>query len=143
MLGNRSHHILVLSPTWFSTLVKFQGKLRCGKMLLKSTRCVLCFRSLFQHLNQNTEPSLTLSALNDDSKPTFKYHIRNVTGKLLQNIVFLFRNKISFPSICRKRIVESTFLTILDYGDVKRNILQIRSVSTFWDLPNGSFHISS
>ena len=53
-----------------------------------------------------------------DDQLTFKYHISDLTTRLRQKIGFLYRNKVSFPKICRKRIVEAVFMSVLDYGDV-------------------------
>ena len=53
-----------------------------------------------------------------DDQLTFKYHISDLTTRLRQKIGLLYRNKISFPKICRKRIVEAVFMSVLDYGDV-------------------------
>ena len=53
-----------------------------------------------------------------DEKLTFKYHISDLATKLRQKIGFLYRNKVNFPMICRKRIVEAVFMSVLDYGDV-------------------------
>ena len=36
----------------------------------------------------------------------------------VRKLFFLYRNKSSFPPFSRKRIVESVFLSILDYGDI-------------------------
>ena len=53
-----------------------------------------------------------------DDKLTFKHHIDNLVTKLRQKIGCLYRNKTSFPILCRRRIIEATFLSVLDYGDV-------------------------
>ena len=53
-----------------------------------------------------------------DEKFTFKCHIDNLTCKLRQKIGFFYRNRASFPEICRKRVIEAVFLSVLDYGDV-------------------------
>ena len=53
-----------------------------------------------------------------DERLTFKFHITNLASKSRQKIGFLYRNKDSFPPLCRKRIIESIFLSVLDYGDV-------------------------
>ncbi len=53
-----------------------------------------------------------------DYKFSFKHHIDNLACKLGQKVGFLYRNKSCFPMFCRKRIVEATLLSILDYGDV-------------------------
>ena len=53
-----------------------------------------------------------------DDKLTFKHHISELTTKLRQKIGLLYRNKVNFPLICRKRVVEAVFMSVLDYGDV-------------------------
>ncbi|KAJ8245109.1 hypothetical protein GJAV_G00275360 [Gymnothorax javanicus] len=53
-----------------------------------------------------------------DHKFNFKFHIGNLVTKLHQKVGFLYRNKSHFRMSCRKRIVEATFLSVLDYGDV-------------------------
>ena len=53
-----------------------------------------------------------------DDRLNFKYHIDKLVVKLRQKIGCLYRNRASFPMICRKRIIEATFLSVLDYGDI-------------------------
>ena len=52
-----------------------------------------------------------------DDKVTFKFHIDTLANKLRQKIGFLYRNKSIFPIICRKKIIEAVFLSVMDYGD--------------------------
>ena len=52
-----------------------------------------------------------------DDKLTFKFHIDTLASKLRQKIGFLYRNKSIFPIICRKKIIEAVFLSVMDYGD--------------------------
>ena len=53
-----------------------------------------------------------------DEKITFKYHIDKLACNLRQKIGFFYRNISSFPVMCRKRVIEAVFLSVLDYGDV-------------------------
>ena len=53
-----------------------------------------------------------------DEKLSFKFHIENLITKLRQKIGFLYRNKACFPASCKKSIIEATFLSVLDYGDI-------------------------
>ena len=53
-----------------------------------------------------------------DQKLTFKPHIDLLAVKLRQKIGYLYRNHSSFPLSARKQIVEATFLSVLDYGDI-------------------------
>ena len=50
-----------------------------------------------------------------DEKLSFKFHIDCLASKLRQKVGFLFRNRSSFPMICRKRVVEAVFLSVLDW----------------------------
>ena len=52
-----------------------------------------------------------------DDKISFKFHIDTLASKLRQKIGFLYRNKSIFPIICRKKIIEAVFLSVMDYGD--------------------------
>ena len=53
-----------------------------------------------------------------DVKLTFKSHINKLVGKCRQKLGYLYRNKSCFPMYARKRIVEATLLSVMDYGDV-------------------------
>ena len=53
-----------------------------------------------------------------DNKLSFRTHIDNLASTLRQKVGFLYRNRSSFPLICRKRVIEAVFLSVLDYGDV-------------------------
>ncbi len=53
-----------------------------------------------------------------DEKLGFQVHIENLLKKLRPKLVFLYRLKKCFPFEARKRIIQSCFLTLLDYGDV-------------------------
>ena len=53
-----------------------------------------------------------------DENISFKHHISNLASKLRQKIGFFYRNKSCFPLHCRKTLVEATFLSVLDYGDI-------------------------
>lgn len=49
---------------------------------------------------------------------SFKEHIQYVAKKLKVVLCFYYRNKSCFSFMLKKRLVESTFLPVLDYGDV-------------------------
>ena len=51
-----------------------------------------------------------------DNCLNFKHHINTLIMKLRTILGFLYRHKHSFPVHHRKRIVESLFLSVLDYG---------------------------
>ena len=44
-----------------------------------------------------------------DQKLTFKFHINTLASKLKQKIGYLYRNKLNFPLLCRKQIIEAVF----------------------------------
>lgn len=52
-----------------------------------------------------------------DDHLTFKAHIQNLAQKLRLKLGFYFRNRACFSFATRKKLVESTFLPLLDYGD--------------------------
>ncbi len=54
-----------------------------------------------------------------DDKLCFKKHINELTKSLKLKLVFFYRNKACFTQNCRKQIVQSTFLSVVDYGDGK------------------------
>uniref|UniRef100_A0A669EEG1 Reverse transcriptase domain-containing protein n=1 Tax=Oreochromis niloticus TaxID=8128 RepID=A0A669EEG1_ORENI len=58
-----------------------------------------------------------LGFLIDDSL-TFKPHIDNLVKKLKLKLGFFFRNKFCFSFETKKRLVNATFLSVLDYGDL-------------------------
>ena len=47
-----------------------------------------------------------------DDKLTFKHHISELTTKLRQKIDLLYRNKVNFPLICQKRVVEAVCIRL-------------------------------
>lgn len=49
---------------------------------------------------------------------SFKMHINSLLKKLKLKLSFFFRNKCCFSAAARKRLVATTFLPLLDYGDV-------------------------
>ena len=53
-----------------------------------------------------------------DEKLTFKVHIENLVRKLRVKLGFYFRNRSCFSLQARKRLINATFLPVLDYGDV-------------------------
>ena len=53
-----------------------------------------------------------------DDHLTFKVHIQNLVRKLRLKLGFYFRNKACFSPATRKKLVESTFLPLIDYGDL-------------------------
>ncbi|KAK0137933.1 RNA-directed DNA polymerase from mobile element jockey [Merluccius polli] len=53
-----------------------------------------------------------------DEKLNFSSHIDCLAKQLRQKIGFFYRHKSSLPLSCRKRIIESVFMPVLDYGDI-------------------------
>lgn len=53
-----------------------------------------------------------------DDKLSYHVHVTNLIKKLKPLLGFFFRNKTCFPMEARKRLVQSTFLSVLDYGDI-------------------------
>ena len=53
-----------------------------------------------------------------DCKLSFQTHIKHLQSKIKTRIVFLFRNKASFPHAAKHTLVKLTILPILDFGDV-------------------------
>lgn len=53
-----------------------------------------------------------------DDKLSFGVHIESLLKKLRPKLGFYFRLKKCFPYSARKRLVQSTFLSVLDYGDL-------------------------
>lgn len=53
-----------------------------------------------------------------DDKLSFGVHIESLSKKLRPKLGFFFRLKKCFPYSARKRLVQSTFLSVLDYGDL-------------------------
>ena len=53
-----------------------------------------------------------------DSKLSFNVHITNLVKKLKMKIGFYFRNKSCFTFNAKKKLVEATFLSVIDYGDI-------------------------
>ena len=51
-----------------------------------------------------------------DEHFSFKPHIDNLVKKLKLKLGFYFRNKSCFTMSSRKRLVDATFLPIIDYG---------------------------
>lgn len=49
---------------------------------------------------------------------SFKSHIANLASKLKVKLGFYYRNKSCFSLRARKLLVSSSFLPLLDYGDV-------------------------
>ena len=49
---------------------------------------------------------------------SFKSHIENLVSKLKLKLGFFFRNKACFSLQTRKRLISTTFLPLLDYGDL-------------------------
>ena len=48
---------------------------------------------------------------------SFRHHIESLTKKLWVKLGFFYRNKGCFSFGARKRLIQATFLSILDYGD--------------------------
>ncbi|KAK0136519.1 RNA-directed DNA polymerase from mobile element jockey [Merluccius polli] len=89
---------------------------------------------LFPFQGKGIDPSVlhlkTLSGSNIEQVPVYKYlgiwideklnfssHI-DFAKQLRQKIGFFYRHKSSLPLSCRKRIIESVFMPVLDYGDI-------------------------
>ena len=53
-----------------------------------------------------------------DEKLTFNTHIEILIKKLRMKLGFFYRNRSCFPWPTRKRLIESLFLSVLDYGDI-------------------------
>ncbi len=53
-----------------------------------------------------------------DYKLSFNVHIANLIRKLKIKLGFYFINKSNLTFIAKKKLIESTFLTVLDYGDI-------------------------
>ena len=53
-----------------------------------------------------------------DEKLTFNMHIDILIKSLRMKLGFLYRNRACFPWHTRKRLIESLFLSALDYGDI-------------------------
>lgn len=49
---------------------------------------------------------------------SFKLHVENLLSKLRLKLGFYYRNSACFSQSARKKLVEATFLPVLDYGDV-------------------------
>ena len=52
-----------------------------------------------------------------DDKLCFKKHINELTKSLKAKLAFFYRNTTCFTQNCRKEIVQSIFLSVLDYGN--------------------------
>ena len=53
-----------------------------------------------------------------DDKLSFKVHVDNLVTKLKFKLGFYFCNKACFPLMARKKFVQATFLSVIDYGDL-------------------------
>jgi len=53
-----------------------------------------------------------------DNKLSFKVHVEKLVKKLKLRLGFYFRHKACFNLLARKKLVQATFLSVLDYGDV-------------------------
>ena len=53
-----------------------------------------------------------------DEKLSFNVHISNLLKKLKLKMGFYFRNKSCFTFSAKKKLVEATFLSVIDYGDI-------------------------
>lgn len=49
---------------------------------------------------------------------SFKLHIKHLLSKLRLQLGFYFRNSACFSQSAKRKLVEATFLPVLDYGDV-------------------------
>lgn len=53
-----------------------------------------------------------------NDKLSFKLYVANLVRKLKIKIAFYFKNKSCFTLNARKKLVEATFLPVIDYGDI-------------------------
>lgn len=53
-----------------------------------------------------------------DDRLSLKKHVTELGKKLKFKIGFLYRNRACLSSINRKQIVQATFMSVLDYGDI-------------------------
>ena len=53
-----------------------------------------------------------------DDKLSFKVNVDNLVTNLKLKLGFYFRNKAGFPLMARKKLVQATFLSVIDYGDL-------------------------
>ena len=53
-----------------------------------------------------------------DMDLTFKKHVHELVKKLIFKVVFFYRNRLCLSLSSRKQIIQSTFLSVLDYGDI-------------------------
>lgn len=53
-----------------------------------------------------------------DDRLSFKKHVTELGKKLKFKIGFLYRNRACLSSVNRKQIVQATFMSVLDYGDI-------------------------
>jgi hypothetical protein len=53
-----------------------------------------------------------------DDKLSFKVHMDKLVRKLKLKLGFYFRNKACFLLMARKKLVQATFLSVIDYGDL-------------------------
>ena len=51
-----------------------------------------------------------------DEKLSFKAHVDNLLTKITLKLGFYFRNKACFPLMARKKLVQATFLSVIDYA---------------------------
>ncbi len=73
-----------------------------------------------------------------DDKLLFNVHIANLIRKLKLKLGFYFRNKSNFTFSAKKKLVETTFLTVLDYGD----ILYMHAASSILTSLDSVYHAS-
>lgn len=53
-----------------------------------------------------------------DDRLSFGVHIESLSKMVRPNLGFFFKMKMCFPYSARKRLVQSTFLSVLDHGDI-------------------------
>jgi len=71
-----------------------------------------------------------------DDQLSFKLHIQNLVKRLKLKLGFFFRNKSCFTFSARKRLVNATFLSIIDYGD----LLYMNAPTKYLQMLDSVFH---
>ena len=56
---------------------------------------------------------------------SFNQHIVSLTKKLRVKLGFFYRNKRCFSFVARKKLIQATFLSVIDYGDILYMLLQL------------------
>lgn len=78
-----------------------------------------------------------------DENLNFSFHIDCLAKQLRQKMGFLYRHKSSLPLSCRKRIIESVILPVLDYGDIIYKNATISSLSMLDSIYHSAIRFST